>query len=80
MQFEEYDVIQKKFKMKISKKPFLIIATMFVTNVLIAQNMDKMNWLNEPSSWEVKDGKLKMKVTPESDYWGKRHYGFTVDD
>ena len=42
---------------------------MFVTNVLIAQNMDKMNWLNEPSSWEVKDGKLKMKVTPESDYW-----------
>ena len=41
---------------------------MFVTNVLIAQNMDKMNWLNEPSSWEVKDGKLKMKVTPESDY------------
>lgn len=42
--------------------------------------MDKMNWFNEPSSWEVKDGNLKMKVTPESDYWRKTHYGFTVDD
>jgi regulation of enolase protein 1 (concanavalin A-like superfamily) len=62
------------------KKTVLIIATMFVTNILIAQNMDKMNWLNEPSSWEVKDGNLKMKVTPESDYWRKTHYGFTVDD
>lgn len=42
--------------------------------------MYKMNWLNEPSSWEEKDGNLKMKVTPESDYWRKTHYGFTVDD
>jgi hypothetical protein len=39
-----------------------------------------MNWLNEPSSWEVKDGNLKMNVTPKSDYWRKTHYGFTVDD
>jgi hypothetical protein len=39
-----------------------------------------MNWLNEPSSWKVKDGNLKMNVTPESDYWRKTHYGFTVDD
>ena len=42
--------------------------------------MKKMNWLNEPESWEVKDGNLKMHVTPESDYWRKTHYGFTVDD
>ena len=39
-----------------------------------------MNWLNEPSSWKVKDGNLKMNVTPESDFWRKTHYGFTVDD
>ena len=62
------------------KKTVLIIVTMLVTNILIAQNMEKMNWLNEPSSWDVKGGNLKMKVTPESDYWRKTHYGFTVDD
>jgi regulation of enolase protein 1 (concanavalin A-like superfamily) len=39
-----------------------------------------MNWLNEPSSWEVEDGNLKMQVTPQSDYWRITHYGFTVDD
>jgi regulation of enolase protein 1 (concanavalin A-like superfamily) len=58
----------------------LLIATFFATNLSISQNMDKMNWLNEPSSWKVEDGNLKMKVTPESDYWRKTHYGFTVDD
>ena len=57
-----------------------LIATIFATNLLICQNMDKMNWLNEPSSWKVVDGNLKMNVTPESDYWRKTHYGFTVDD
>jgi regulation of enolase protein 1 (concanavalin A-like superfamily) len=39
-----------------------------------------MNWLNEPSSWEVEDGNLKMQVTPQSDYWRITHYGFTIDD
>lgn len=58
----------------------LLIAAFFATNISISQNMDKMNWLNEPSSWKVEDGNLKMKVTPESDYWRKTHYGFTVDD
>jgi len=42
--------------------------------------MEKMSWLNEPASWEVKEGNLKMEVTPESDFWRKTHYGFTVDD
>ena len=39
-----------------------------------------MNWFNEPSSWEVEDGNLRMQVTPQSDYWRITHYGFTVDD
>lgn len=42
--------------------------------------MKNMNWLNEPTHWEINDRSLKMKVTPESDYWRKTHYGFTVDD
>ncbi|MBB12858.1 MAG: hypothetical protein CMC78_01665 [Flavobacteriaceae bacterium] len=54
--------------------------TFFCVNALVSQNINKMNWFNEPSSWEVKDGNLKMNVTPKSDYWRKTHYGFTVDD
>ena len=39
-----------------------------------------MNWLNEPDKWKVLNDKLEMFVTPQSDYWRKTHYGFTVDD
>lgn len=45
-----------------------------------SQNLNSMNWYNEPSSWNVSDGRLEMFVTPQSDYWRKTHYGFTVDD
>ena len=62
------------------KKILFLIVPVFAINLLVCQNMNKMNWLNEPSSWKVKDGSLKMNVTPESDYWRKTHYGFTVDD
>lgn len=46
----------------------------------VAQTLEKMCWFNEPERWEVKDGKLTMFVTPQSDYWRISHYGFTVDD
>ena len=62
------------------KKILFLIVTVFNVNLLVSQDINKMNWLNEPSSWKVKDGNLKMNVTPESDYWRKTHYGFTVDD
>jgi uncharacterized protein len=62
------------------KKILFLIVTVFAPNLLVSQDLNKMNWLNEPSSWEVKDGNLKMNVTPKSDYWRKTHYGFTVDD
>ena len=45
-----------------------------------AQSLEKMTWFNEPSQWEIKDKKLTMMVTPQSDYWRISHYGFTVDD
>lgn len=45
-----------------------------------AQKLTAMNWLNEPAEWEVKDNKLSMLVTPQTDYWNKSHYGFTVFD
>ena len=62
------------------KKILFLIVTVFAVNLLVSQDVNKMNWLNEPSSWKVKDGNLKMNVTPESDFWRKTHYGFTVDD
>jgi len=43
--------------------------------------MKKMEWYNEPDKWEMKDGSsLSMFVTPNTDFWRKTHYGFTVDD
>ncbi|MFZ4863655.1 DUF1349 domain-containing protein [Sphingobacterium sp. Mn56C] len=45
-----------------------------------AQKLEKMNWFNEPASWEIKNNSLSMSVTPKSDYWRISHYGFTVDD
>lgn len=42
--------------------------------------MDKMQWFNEPEQWEITGNKLKMYVTPRTDYWRISHYGFTVDD
>ena len=47
---------------------------------LSAQTLEKMQWFNEPSQWEIKDKTLSMFVTPHSDYWRISHYGFTVDD
>ena len=45
-----------------------------------AQTLENMQWFNEPETWEVKNGKLTMDVTPQSDSWRISHYGFTVDD
>ncbi len=44
------------------------------------QNLNKMQWFNEPLNWTIKDGSLLMFVTPKTDYWRETHYGFTVDD
>ncbi|MBE6175232.1 MAG: DUF1349 domain-containing protein [Rikenellaceae bacterium] len=45
-----------------------------------AQTLESMQWFNEPESWSIKNNKLTMQVTPQSDYWRISHYGFTVDD
>ncbi len=45
-----------------------------------AQTLERMQWFNEPESWSIKNNKLTMQVTPQSDYWRISHYGFTVDD
>ena len=45
-----------------------------------AQTLECMQWFNEPEAWSIKNNKLTMQVTPQSDYWRISHYGFTVDD
>lgn len=48
--------------------------------VVQAQTLESMQWFNEPESWSIKNNRLTMQVTPQSDYWRISHYGFTVDD
>lgn len=62
------------------KKSLLSILALAALQTLTAQSLDKMQWFNEPSKWDIKNNALNMFVTPQSDYWRISHYGFTVDD
>lgn len=62
------------------KRYFLTLIFAMSALVLSAQSLDRMQWFNEPESWNIKGGTLTMDVTPQSDYWRISHYGFTVDD
>lgn len=62
-------------------KRYLITFIFMIASVsAFSQTLESMQWFNEPESWGIKDGTLKMDVTPQSDYWRVSHYGFTVDD
>ena len=62
-------------------KRITIFLAMVVAAVAVqAQTLERMQWFNEPESWSIKNNKLTMQVTPQSDYWRISHYGFTVDD
>jgi len=62
------------------KKILIAIGLLLATNSLMAQQLEKMQWYNEPQKWQIKDNALLVQVTPKSDYWRISHYGFTVDD
>jgi len=63
------------------KRTFIcLLAGVLLTQLGMAQSLEKMQWFNEPEKWEVKKNTLTMYVTPQSDYWRISHYGFTVDD
>lgn len=62
------------------KQFFGILIGILLYNDAKAQELTGMQWFNEPSKWNIQDNKLKMDVTPQSDYWRITHYGFTVDD
>lgn len=62
------------------KKGMMSLFALLVSGTVSAQTLEKMQWFNEPSQWEIKDKKLSLFATPQSDYWRIAHYGFTVDD
>ena len=46
-----------------------IFLAMVVAAVAVqAQTLECMQWFNEPESWSIKNNKLTMQVTPQSDY------------
>ena len=61
-------------------KLLLIFFVFFAIGMAQAQTLEKMNWFNEPSDWQINGDTLIVDVTPHSDYWRVSHYGFTVDD
>ena len=62
------------------KKGMMSLFALLVSGTVSAQTLEKMQWFNEPSQWKIKDKKLTLFATPQSDYWRIAHYGFTVDD
>ena len=62
------------------KQIFGVLIGILLYNDTKAQELTGMQWFNEPTKWNIQDNKLKMDVTPQSDYWRITHYGFTVDD
>lgn len=62
-------------------KKILVIAMLLSATMLSqAQTLNKMQWFNEPQSYQIKGNKITMDVPPQCDYWRISHYGFTVDD
>ena len=53
------------------KKYFLLtVFTLVATLWANAQNLDKMQWFNEPESYTIRNGRLEMEVPAQTDYWG----------
>ena len=57
----------------------VLLAATFTTAAQ-AQNFEKMQWFNEPESYDISGGSLEIDVPAQTDYWRIAHYGFTVDD
>ena len=58
-------MIMKHLKIKIMSIAFMAVATSSM-----AQSLNKMNWLNEPQQWEIKDGKtFKNRLLEDFSLW-----------
>ena len=64
-------MIMKHLKIKIMSIAFMAVATSSM-----AQSLNKMNWLNEPQQWEIKDSKTLVMDVPAKQTFG----GFLIMD
>ena len=39
-----------------------------------------MNWLNEPSTWSVNDGRIIVRADAQTDFWRVTGYGYVRDN
>ncbi|BDD04374.1 DUF1349 domain-containing protein [Aureibacter tunicatorum] len=62
------------------KNIFIAIIFIMSLNTTFGQSLNSLNWLNEPEQWNISDNRLTLQVTPQTDFWNKTHYGFTVND
>lgn len=62
------------------KKLSILLFAFMAAVGMSAQSLDKLQWFNEPDSWEINGSRLTMDVPAQCDYWRISHYGFTVDD
>ena len=58
------------------KMTFAMLFAMMSDLTISGQTLEKMNWYNEPASWQIDGGTLTMDVTPNSDYWRISLYGY----
>jgi regulation of enolase protein 1 (concanavalin A-like superfamily) len=42
--------------------------------------ISRMQWLNEPQSWKVSAGQIKVRSRAKTDFWRKTFYGYITDN
>lgn len=40
----------------------------------------RLEWFNEPTHWELANGKLVLYTDEKTDFWARTHYGFINDN
>ncbi len=62
-------------------KGAIFSALLLTATTSMAQSLEKMQWFNEPETWEiVSPTEFLVHAPAKTDFWRITHYGFTVDD
>jgi regulation of enolase protein 1 (concanavalin A-like superfamily)/ribosomal protein S18 acetylase RimI-like enzyme len=46
----------------------------------VPREIDHMQWLHEPHTWNAQNNMLRVTTDPKTDFWRKTHYGFVRDN
>ena len=60
-----------------------VLLSLLMVSALVhvnAQDLQKLQWFNQPESYAINGKQMTMDVPAHCDYWRISHYGFTVDD